>query len=110
MSKHENTKIVFIGSRGEDKSCFGNYLLKIDENKFIESNKSQSCTEDLNCSSRKKGTEAENIYIIDTPGFNDCKGRDEYFIKKVSEELRNNYYVEINCFLILFNINKYDYQ
>ena len=106
MSKNENTKIVLIGSTGEGKSCFGNYILKIDENKFIESNKSQSCTEDLNCRSGKKGTEAENIYIIDTPGFNDSKGRDEYFIKKVSEELRNNFYDEINCFLILFNINK----
>ena len=55
---------------------------------------------------RKKGTEEENIYIIDTPGFNDSKGRDENFIKKVSEELRNNFYDEINCFLILYNINK----
>lgn len=51
MSKNENTKIILICSTVEGKSCFGNYLLKIDENKFIESNKSPSCTEDLNCRS-----------------------------------------------------------
>ena len=63
ISKNENTKIVFIGSTGEDKSCFGNYLLKIDENKFIESNKSQSFTEDLNCCSGKK-EQKKKIYIL----------------------------------------------
>ena len=39
MNKNSNIKIVLIGSTGEGKSCFGNHLLKIDENKFIESNK-----------------------------------------------------------------------
>ena len=106
MANILTTKIVLIGSTGEGKSCFGNYLLKIDENKFIESNKGESCTEDLSCRKGKKGTEVENIYIIDTPGFNDSKGRDEDFIKKMTEGLKFNYHDEINCFLILFNINK----
>ena len=66
MANILTTKIVLIGSTGEGKSCFGNYLLKIDENKFIESNKAESCTEDLSCRKGKKGTEVENIYIIDT--------------------------------------------
>ena len=106
MANILTTKIVLIGSTGEGKSCFGNYLLKIDENKFIESNKAESCTEDLSCRKGKKGTEVENIYIIDTPGFNDSKGRDEDFIKKMTEGLKFNYHDEINCFLFLFNINK----
>ena len=66
MANILTTKIVLIGSTGEGKSCFGNYLLKIDENKFIESNKAESFTEDLSCRKGKKGTEVENIYIIDT--------------------------------------------
>lgn len=106
MNKNSNIKIVLIGSTGEGKSCFGNHLLKIDENKFIESNKAESCTEDLSCLRGKKGTEVENIYVIDTPGFNDSKGRDEDFIKKLTKGLRSNYHDQINCFLILFNINK----
>lgn len=98
MNKNSNIKIVLIGSTGEGKSCFGNHLLKIDENKFIESNKAESCTEDLSCLRGKKGTEVENIYVIDTPGFNDSKGRDEVFIKKLTKGLRSNYHDQINCF------------
>ena len=40
-------KIVLLGSTGEGKSSFGNYILKSDG--FIESNKAESCTSEIKC-------------------------------------------------------------
>ena len=106
MSIDESVYIVLIGSTGEGKSSFGNYILKHEEKKFDESNGPQSCTGTINCCQGKENTEAEKIFIIDTPGNSDSKGRDNIFIKEISKELRNNYTRKINSFLLLININK----
>ena len=95
--------IVLLGSTGVGKSSFGNYILKSDN--FIESNKTESCTDEIKCCKGKENTEVENLYIIDTPGISDSKGRDEYFAKLISKELKYKYTNDINSFLLLFNIN-----
>lgn len=104
MSKNKAVKIVLIGSTGEGKSSFGNYILRNDS--FKESDEPDSCTETINCSKGKENTEVENLFIIDTPGISDSKGRDDIFIKKIIKELKINYTNDINSFLIFFNINK----
>ena len=106
MSINKKTTIILIGSTGEGKSSFGNYILKHDEKKFKESQNSESCTEKIISHKGKDGTDVENLYIIDTPGSSDSKGRDSYFIKNILEELVYNYKKDINSFLLLFNINK----
>ena len=104
MSDNKKVTIVLLGATGEGKSSFGNYILKYEI--FKESNNSESCTENIKCCQGKKGTEVENLFIIDTPGTSDSKGRDEIFIKQISKELKDNYRYDINSFLLLFNINK----
>ena len=104
MSKDKIVKIVLMGATGEGKSSFGNYILK--DNSFKESDEPDSCTETINCNRGKKNTEVENLFIIDTPGISDSKGRDEFFLKKMVNELKTNYTNDINSFLMFFNINK----
>ena len=105
MSNDKMVKIVLLGATGEGKSSFGNFILKNKEKKFKESNEPESCTETINCCRGKKNTELENLFIIDTPGINDSKGRDNIFIKKIPKELKDNYTYDINSFLLFFNIN-----
>ena len=91
MSINKKITIVLIGSTGEGKSSFGNYILKHDEKKFKESENPESCTEKIICFKGKDGTDVDNLYIIDTPGSSDSKGRDSYFIKNLIEQLSKNY-------------------
>lgn len=106
MRTDKNIKIVLLGSTGEGKSSFGNYILKNNDKNFEESNNPESCTATISCCRGKEKTEVQNLYIIDTPGINDSEGRDNIFIKKITKELRDNYTNDINAFLFFFNINK----
>lgn len=106
MNNNKNLVIVLLGATGEGKSSFGNYILKNDEKLFKESNTSESCTDKILCSQGKIGTESENLFIIDTPGSNDSKNRDDKFITIIPKYLKNNHRYDINSFLIFFNFNK----
>lgn len=106
MSINESLYIVLIGSTGEGKSSFGNYILKHNDKRFDESSGAQSCTSIIKCCKGKEKTESEKIYIIDTPGSSDSEGRDNLFIKKIVTELKENYKKKINSFLLLVNLNK----
>ena len=64
MSINKKTTIVLIGSTGEGKSSFGNYILKHDEKKFKESQNSESCTEKIISHKGKDGTDVENYISL----------------------------------------------
>lgn len=76
--------ILLIGETGTGKSSLGNFILG--EDYFVVSNEPNSCTNKI---VGRKSKLDENIFVIDTPGYNDTKGSDrknfedvlEYFCK-----------------------------
>ena len=82
--------ILLIGETGTGKSSLGNFILG--EDVFIVSSDPNSCTNKIVGRNSKID---KNIFVIDTPGYNDTKGSDrknfkdvlEYFCKKKKLEL-----------------------
>ena len=106
MEKEENiTKILLLGETGVGKSSFGNYI--IGKKKFLTDGGASSTTKIID----GKISERElykDIYIIDSPGTEDSKGNDEYFL----EELKNSFQdinagVKVICLLINFSQPKF---
>ena len=81
--------ILLIGETGTGKSSLGNFLLG--EDFFKVSNNPLSGTKEIKVKENKK----DNIFVIDTPGYQDSYGNDEknfenileYFCKKKKLEL-----------------------
>ena len=46
-----------------------------------------------------------NVFMIDTPGLADSKGRDQDIINKIREELKINYAIGIKSIIIVQNVN-----
>ena len=106
MEKGENiTKILLLGETGVGKSSFGNYI--IGKKKFLTDGSAHSTTKIID----GKISERElykDIYIIDSPGTEDSKGNDEYFLEELKNSFQNiNAGVKVICLLINFSQPKF---
>ena len=106
MKKEENiTKILLLGETGVGKSSFGNYI--IGKKKFLTDGGASSTTKIID----GKISERElykDIYIIDSPGTEDSKGNDQYFLEKLRDSFQDiNAGVKVICLLINFSQPKF---
>ncbi|GAT99074.1 AIG1 family protein putative [Entamoeba histolytica] len=66
----KKTKLLLIGNTGDGKSSLGNFILK--DNKFKASDAAKSVTQET--SGCYGEDDRSDIFVIDTPGFNDSNG------------------------------------
>ena len=92
--KNERPAIVLLGKTGNGKSTLGNFLLN--ENQFKISGNLESETVDSLMGVNYK----EDFCVIDTPGLNDSKGRDQIHYENIIKYIRDKY---ITSFLLVFN-------
>jgi GTPase Era involved in 16S rRNA processing len=92
--KNERPAIVLLGKTGNGKSTLGNFLLN--DNQFKISGNLESETVDSLMGVNYK----EDFCVIDTPGLNDSKGRDQIHYENIIKYIRDKY---ITSFLLVFN-------
>ena len=103
MKKEENiTKVILLGDTGVGKSSLGNYIIGKDVFKHKATASRVTSEIEGKISEREK---YKDIYVIDTPGFQDTNFEDEKFL----EELRTKFRKEnagIRAIFILINFNE----
>lgn len=97
-------KILVLGNTGYGKSTLCNYILSYDKKIFKESDKTESCTFEVNGYPANENSKNKGIYMIDTPGLNDGKGRDQEIIDKIREELKKKHCQGIKSIIIVENV------
>ena len=85
---------VLLGKTGHGKSSLGNFLLEY--NKFGVSDKPESKTDETEIGYNY----SKNFGIIDTPGLNDSKGRDQIHYEKMIRFIQSR---KITSFLLVLN-------
>ena len=101
METKENiTKIVLLGETGVGKSSLGNYI--IGEEEFLKNGEAKRVTNQIEgrISKREK---YKDIYVIDTPGFQDTYLEDQKFIEELKTKFKDkNAGVRAICLLVSF--------
>lgn len=106
MSNKENiTKILLLGETGVGKSSLGNYI--ISKNEFLTNGYGQRQTTEIQGKISQR-EEYKDIYIIDSPGFQDTKKEDEKFLEKLKINFQDkNAGVRAICLLLNFSNPKF---
>ena len=101
MANEENiTKILLLGETGVGKSSFGNYL--IGKKEFLSNGFAKRVTTQINGKICQK-EEYKDIYIIDSPGFQDTNLDDEKIIEELQCKFQDqNAGVRAICLLLDF--------
>lgn len=102
MANEENiTKILLLGETGVGKSSFGNYL--IGKKEFLTNGFAKRVTTQINGKICQK-EEYKDIYIIDSPGFQDTNLDDEKIIEELQCKFQDqNAGVRAICLLLDFS-------
>ena len=88
--------VVLIGKTGDGKSALGNFLLN--RNYFTTSSNPDSETIETKIATNFE----DNINVIDTPGLNDSKGRDQKHYENIIQFIKNE---NITSFLLVLNFS-----
>lgn len=97
-------KILVLGNTGNGKSTFCNYILSYPEKKCKESELPDPCTFEVNGYPANENSKYNGIFMIDTPGLNDGKGRDQEIINKIRDEFKAKYCEGIKSIIIVENV------
>lgn len=96
-------KILVLGNTGYGKSTLCNYILSYEKKKCKESENPESCTFEINGYPANENSEYKDIFMIDTPGLSDGKGRDQEIIDKITDQMKKKFCQGIKSIIIVEN-------
>ena len=103
---YETHSFILLGKTGAGKSSLCNNIAR--ENKFKVGDSFESCTTQTSSQTITSEENQCNLFIIDTPGFEDSEGRDEANIEMMKKYIKENERIKSIIIVIDFRITRVD--
>ena len=104
---YETHSFILLGKTGAGKSSLCNCIAK-EKDKFKVGDSFESCTSLTSSQTIKNEENKCNLFVIDTPGFEDSEGRDDKNIESMKQYIKDNERIKSVIIVIDFRITRVD--
>ena len=104
---YETHSFILLGKTGAGKSSLCNCIAK-EKDKFTVGDSFESCTTQTSSQTIKNEENKCNLFVIDTPGFEDSEGRDDKNIESMKQYIKDNERIKSVIIVIDFRITRVD--